>query len=128
MNNFLRDDRPYYGDADFDENYLPENDPIPGGDADGFYDDVDDGIIESLVIIGLAGALVFLIYYRQRHQLAHRGGEAAAGAQAEQPVQGQQQGREQGQQQENIGPFPRPGDPNFNDANFNDWAAGAVGH
>jgi SEL1 protein len=120
VSNFLQDDHPYYGDADYDDNYLPENEPMPGGDADGFYDDIiDDGILESFIIIGLAAALVFLIYYRQQHQLAHRRGEEAARAQqGEQPApEGQQQ------QQEDRGVFPQPGDPDFGQ-----WVAGGVGH
>ena len=120
VSNFLQDDHPYYGDADYDDNYLPENDPMPGGDADGFYDDIiDDGILESFIIIGLAAALVFLIYYRQQHQQAHRRGEEAARVQqGEQPApEGQQQ------PQEDRGLFPQPGDPDFGQ-----WVAGGVGH
>ncbi|RDL42386.1 HCP-like protein [Venustampulla echinocandica] len=118
ISNFLRDDHPYYGD-DYDDNLLPENDPMPGGDADGLYDDIiEDGIVESLIIIGLAATLVFLIYYRQQQQLAHR---RAAGAQAgDQPGA---QGQEQHPQQEDRGLFPRPGDPAFGQ-----WVAGGVGH
>lgn len=87
---------------------------MPGGDADGLYDDIlDDGLVESLIIIGLAAALVFLIVYRQQRQEAHRRGEQPANAQ-QQPANGEVQ---------NGGLFPQPGD-----ANFNDWAAGGVGH
>lgn len=96
---------------------------MPGGDSDGMYDDIiDDGIIESLVLIGLGAALVFLIYYRQARQLAHR--------QNEQGQQGQQAGQEQ-QQNGAVngagvnggGLFPQPGDPAFGQ-----WVAGGVGH
>ena len=110
----MQDDHPYYGDADYDDNYLPENDPMPGGDADGMYDDIiDDGILESLIIIGLAGALVFLIYYRQQRQLAHRRNEEAEAAAR----------REHAPPQEDRGLFPQPGDPEFNQ-----WVAGGIGH
>ena len=89
---------------------------MPGGDADGLYDDlIEDGIIESLIIIGLAAALVFLIVYRQQRQEAHRRG-AGAGADAQRQAVG-------GQAQQDRGVFPQPGDPNFND-----WMAGGVGH
>jgi SEL1 protein len=94
---------------------------MPGGDSDGFYDDIiDDGIIESLVIIGLAAALVFLIYYRQQHQLAHRRGEVAARVPAgdQPPADGQHP-----QPLNERGVFPQPGDPELND-----WVAGGVGH
>jgi SEL1 protein len=121
ISNFLQDDHPYYADADYEDNYLPANDPMPGGDADGMYDDIiDDGILESFIIIGLAAALVFLIYYRQQHQLAHRQNEEAARAQqGGQPApEGQQE-----QAQEGRGLFPQPGDPEFGQ-----WVAGGVGH
>lgn len=116
ISNFLREDHMYYGDADYDENYLPANDPMPGGDADGIYEDIlDDGLIESLVIVGLAAALVFLIYWRQQHQLAHRRGADAARVQnGDAPEQ---------QAQEDRGMFPQPGDPEFGQ-----WVAGGVGH
>jgi len=118
INNFIQDDRPYYGDADYDDNYLPENDPMPGGDADGMYDDVsEDGLFETALILILAGALILLLWYRQQHQLAHRRNEEAAG--------GQQNGQQpHGQQpQQDQGLFPGPGDPDFNQ-----WVAGGIGH
>jgi SEL1 protein len=116
IHNFLQDDHPYYADVDYDENYLPENDPMPGGDVDGLYDDpADDGILESLIIVGLAAALVFLIYYRQQRQLAHRREDDNARAQ-----QGEQN---QQPQHEDRGLFPQPGEPDFAQ-----WVAGGVGH
>ena len=121
ISNFLRDDHLYYGDNDFDDNYLPENDPMPGGDVEGLYEDIDDGILESIIIIGLAAALVFLIYYRQQHQLAHRRGEEAARAQR--GGQAAQDGQDQQAQQEDRGLFPQPEDPEFGQ-----WVAGGVGH
>ena len=122
ITNFLRDDHLYYGDNDYDDNYLPETDPMPGGDVDGLYDDIiDDGILESIIILGLAAALVFLIYWRQQHQLRHRRGEEAArGQQGNQAVQDEQR---QQVPQENRGAFPQPGDPEFGA-----WVAGGVGH
>ena len=41
---------------------------MPGGDD--FYDDgdIDDGMLEMLVIVGLAATLAFLVYYRQQRQ------------------------------------------------------------
>jgi SEL1 protein len=95
---------------------------MPGGDVDGFYDDIiDDGILESLIIIGLAATLVFLIYYRNQHQQAHRRQEEANRAQqGNQPAADVQAQQPQGQDQ---GLFPQPGDPALND-----WVAGGVGH
>lgn len=91
---------------------------MPGGDADGLYEDIlDDGLLETLLMIGLAGALVFLIWYRQQQQLAHRQqNQAANGQQNAAGFNGQQQ-------QEDRGLFPQPGDPEFNQ-----WVAGGVGH
>lgn len=91
---------------------------MPGGDADGMYDEfIDDGIIESLIILTLAGALVFLIYYRQQRQLAAHGLNEANG-------EGQQENQQlaQGQPQDR-GLFPQIGDPEFGQ-----WVAGGVGH
>lgn len=93
---------------------------MPGGDSDGMYDDIiDDGILESLVLIGLGAALVFLIYYRQARQLAHRQNERVA-AEQQQAAQGEQQQREE---QDARGLFPQPGDPAFGQ-----WVAGGIGH
>ncbi|KAH7319063.1 ubiquitin-protein ligase-like protein Sel1/Ubx2 [Rhexocercosporidium sp. MPI-PUGE-AT-0058] len=118
ITNFLRDDHLYYGDADYDDNYLPENDPMPGGDADGMYEDIiDDGIIESIAIIFLATALIGLIYYRQQRQQAHRRDQEAGAAQNGAAPEGQQQ------QRQNNGLFPQPGDPDFGQ-----WVAGGIGH
>lgn len=91
---------------------------MPGGDDDSMYDELlDDGILESLMILTLAGALVFLIYYRQQRQLgAHgrNGGDAARQQEDEQ--------RDHGQQAQDGGLFPQPGDPDFGQ-----WVAGGIG-
>lgn len=106
----MEDDRLQYMDYEEDD-LLHRNDPTHGAD-DGMYDDIiEDGIVESFIIIALAGALVWLIYYRQQRQLAHR-----QNGQGNQPVGGQQA-------QPDGGVFPRNGDPAFAQ-----WAAGGVGH
>jgi SEL1 protein len=127
------------------------NEPgMPGGDAEyaarerernadryeGEWDDFDDGLVESLIIISLAGALAALVYARQqaqrrREEEARRGvGQVQvqhvppAGAQ-QPPAQQPQQPpppQDQGQEQDR-GLFPRPGDPDFNN-----WVAGGIGH
>lgn len=80
-------------------------------DADGLYDDiVDDGILESLVILGLCAALLFLIWYRQQRQQPHR--REAVGVLNRGAAAPAQQGL-----------FPQPGDPEFAQ-----WAPGGVGH
>lgn len=99
---------------------------MPGGDD--WIDDLDESIIESLIILGLAGALAFLVYYRQQRQNDYRRRQ-----QEDQPVgqlPGQQQPHLPGQpqvpeqpqlpgQQPDNGFFPQPEDPNYGQ-----WVAG----
>lgn len=120
ISNFLEDPHPYYHgtDDDYDD---PLPDGMPGGDDD-YYDDLDESIIESIVIVGLAAALAFLVYYRQQRQNTHRQ-EVERQAQPapqqnivapEEPLPGQQP---------DGGFFPPADDPNFGP-----WVAGGVGH
>lgn len=99
------------------------HEPMPGGDD--YYDEIDEGILESLIIIGLAGALAWLVYYRQQRQQNHRRtadeqhrrgeyNQANAPADAVDPPPGQQA---------DGGFFPPPEDPNHNA-----WRAGGIGH
>jgi len=106
------------------------NDPMPGGDDN--YDDFDDGLIESLIIIGLAATLAFLVYYRQQRQLQNRRNAVAAAVNAQPnapaPAEAQHQapaggGVAQPAAEGNGGFFPNPGDPDWNQ-----WVAGGVGH
>ena len=145
ISNFLDDPHPYYHGADEDDFVDPSNDPMPGGDD--YFDDIDESIIESLVILGLAGALAFLVYYRQQRQNNHRRimaerqeqgaqqvpvqpppqaqqpqAQAQAGAMAPPPPPQAQQEPLPGQQADG-GFFPPAGDPNFGQ-----WVAGGVGH
>lgn len=125
INNFLQDDAQYY-DALYDDMY---DDAMPGGDGL----DVDDGVMESVVILGLAAALVFLVLYRQQRQQAARRREEETRRQQQQQQQ-QQGGAQAGaavgnpqppqqQQQQERGFFPQPGDPDFGQ-----WVVGGVGH
>jgi SEL1 protein len=108
----MQDDMLYYEDDGYDPMY---DDDMPGGD--GILGDLDDGIFESVVIIGLVTALVFLVLYRQQRQQAAR-------QQEEDDRRRQQQPQQRGQEQDrNQGLFPPPGDPNLGM-----WAAGGVGH
>lgn len=116
-------------------------DAMPGGD-ESYYEDVDDGLLETLIIIGLAATLAFLVYYRQQRQLQQRrvaeggriaqnGAGAAAAAPGQIPQPGpqptgapqQQQVAEQDQGVVDRGFFPNPGDPDYHA-----WAAGGIGH
>ena len=119
--NFLEDENAYYpSDAEDDVLEPLSHDPMPGGDD--YYDEVDEGIIDSLIILGIAGALAFLVYYRQlrlqNHRRAmeqqHAGGPVAGGVPAAPIVPGQQP---------DGGFFPPPGDPNRGQ-----WVAGGIGH
>lgn len=81
-------------------------------------DDFDSDILESLVILALAGALAFLLWYRSQRQRRQeedrrRREQLGGGAGADQ-VGGAGGDR---------GVFPNPGDPEFLN-----WVAGGVGH
>ncbi|KAK7743339.1 ERAD-associated protein [Diatrype stigma] len=75
--NFLQEDAYYYEDDDgaYEEYYDgdgitgSDGQPLGGGGGDEFG---DEGVVESLVILGLAAAIVFLMYYRAQRQQAHR--------------------------------------------------------
>lgn len=92
---------------------------MPGGDE--FYDIIDEGLLESLIIVGLAAALAFLVYYRQQRQTNHQRQQAndqqaqgQGGVIGVVPVEGQQA---------DGGFFPPQEDPAFGQ-----WVAGGVGH
>lgn len=133
LSTFLEDQHPYYHSSDSSQEDIPSSTEIP---SDGL-DDIDEGIIESLIIIALAGALAFLIYYRNQRQTNHRRGlEGQQQQQAQQQPQ-QQQPQQQAQaqlepqqgqvvpdgQQADGGFFPPPDDPGYPQ-----WIAGGVGH
>lgn len=151
---FLAADAAVYEDVDHEPDDWDDGSAgdMPGGD-DGFYDEIDEGILESLVIIGLAAALAGLVYWRQQMQLRRRQalaaqdqGQGQAQAQAQAQAEGQGQGQNQAQDQVQIdaeldavmaeaeellregqadeaGLFPEPGDPAWND-----WVVGGIGH
>ncbi|KAK0734445.1 hypothetical protein B0T26DRAFT_670739 [Lasiosphaeria miniovina] len=121
--NFLQEDMPgYYEGDDYEDSIY--DDTMPGGDP-GLAGDIDEGIVESLVIVVLACALVGLLLYRQQRQQAARRAEderQQQGVLGNQQHQQQQQQIQQ-QQQAERGFFPQLGDPDFGQ-----WAAGGVGH
>ncbi|PLN80664.1 putative ubiquitin-protein ligase Sel1/Ubx2 [Aspergillus taichungensis] len=95
-----------------------EDDYLSGGDRlddrdDGYYDDleldIDESVLEGLIIVGLAAALLVLVYVRQQRNRP-RQDENADPANA-------------GNGNNNQGMFPRPGEPEFAQ-----WVAGGVGH
>ncbi|KAJ5515125.1 hypothetical protein N7463_004677 [Penicillium fimorum] len=86
------------------------------GHEDGYYDDldldIDEGMLEGLLIVGLAATLLILVYFRQQQQQRNRQNENAnANAQ-----NGNGNANDRGV-------FPQPGDPEFGQ-----WVAGGVGH
>lgn len=112
----MEEDRLYYESDDRKRGEVSNHDdsPMPGGD-DGMYEDVDtieDGVVESFLIIAVAAAIVWLIYYRQQRQLAadNRNRQAVQGANG------------QGAQAQD-GFFPPVGDPARAE-----WVAGGIGH
>ena len=125
LQDFLEADAAYYEQFYEPDDWDAQRDPMPGGDEYFDDNDIDDGVIDTLLIGGLIAALAWLLYYRQqqnraaeqrRRQGQEQGQQGNAGAQNEQqpPVPGQQP---------NGGFFPQPGDPNWNA-----WVAGGVGH
>ncbi|EEP82235.1 conserved hypothetical protein [Uncinocarpus reesii 1704] len=113
-------------------------DTADAGDASsGYYDDLDldieDGMLESLIIIGLAATLVVLLHFRQQRAMrrannvapehnnnrdgSQTAGQAAAGGVAAEDQRQRQQGGE------DRGFFPAPDDPEYPA-----WVAGAIGH
>jgi SEL1 protein len=116
LNAFLEADAAAYQGEHFDErDDWDHMDTMPGGDD--FYDDLDDGIVESLLIIGLAAALALLVMYRRRRaderdrrQQQANGQEPEAANQADQAEQ-------------DPALFAQPGD-----LDFVGWNGGGVGH
>ena len=132
LSNFLEDPHPYYHSSEAPSDSLPTDEtpnPYPNDDVD----IIDEGIMESLIIITLAGALAFLIYYRnqrqtnQRRELEqqHQQGGGVPRPPPPPPQRGQGQGQQLAQeaQQPNGGFFPPPEDPGYAA-----WVAGGVGH
>lgn len=130
--NFLEDEHPYYHRDDDDDRGGPQirhagDEAYAWDDGTGiageeyYMDDIDGPVLETLVIFALAGALAWLIYFRQaRQQEAQRQqGHAGAGAGDAEAVHRAQQAQQQGA----GGFFPPPDDPNFNA-----WGAGGIGH
>ena len=122
--NFYQDDGSgAYYDGFYDDVY--EEETMPGGDAL----EIDDGLLESVVILGLAAALVFLVMYRQqRQQAARRQEEERRQQQQLQGIvaaQGVAAAAVAGAMQRDGGFFPPP--PQEGGQGFA-WGVGGVGH
>lgn len=92
------------------------DDTMPGGDAPHYPGAEDDGFVDTLIIMGLAMALAFIVYYRQHRERA----EQARRQREQQQAQGQQQGGNAGAAPNNGG-FQPPPNPAFED-----WIAGGA--
>lgn len=129
-------------------------DPMPGGDDN--FDDLDDGLLESLIIVGLAATLAFLVYYRNQRQLhmqLRRGqqgqehGQTQGHAQDAGNTQRQGQAQAQAQGAAAQAPLGQQNAENYNgnhdndndenqqglfpapgDPDLNNWVVGGVGH
>lgn len=108
---------------------------------DGYYDDlefdIDEGMLEGLLIVGLAATLLVLVYIRQQQQRNRQnqnaanqangnGGNVNANANANNAngnANANVNPNADGNADNDRGFFPRPGDPEFGQ-----WVAGGVGH
>ena len=132
---FIADDHPYYHRAEIDEDRdAHAEESLPSG-LDALFKELEARLVESVLVMILAGVLAWLLYYRQirqqqdlqqrrQQQLQQQriqtgpnnpGGPATEGA--------SQTGNQPAAQQDDRGLFPPPDDPNFNA-----WRAGGVGH
>lgn len=114
IRNFIQDGAQQFYE-DFDDDLYPTDALASGGNEDNLYDDIgDDGVMETVLIMVLAAALVWLIYYRQARQMVHRRAEQERLRQAGLPVPAIPA---------DNGVFPGPGDPAALD-----WVARGIGH
>jgi SEL1 protein len=94
------------------EEYADEYVP---GDSD--YDDYDEDYVESLVILGLCGAVALLLWWRNMRNVRFREDQRVAAAAANAG------GADVAPPEENRGLFPDPNDPN--NPEFARWIGGA---
>ncbi|OTB05698.1 hypothetical protein M426DRAFT_319687 [Hypoxylon sp. CI-4A] len=122
--NFLQEDDMYYDDDAYGGFY--DDGAIAGSDGEPLGENFDDldGVVESLIILSLVTAILFLMYYRARRQQAHRQAEEEAARQRQQdggagavPQQAPAQ-----PPQPQGGLFPQPGGQDFAQ-----WAGAAIG-
>ncbi|KAH6651711.1 hypothetical protein BKA67DRAFT_537571 [Truncatella angustata] len=106
--NFLSDDRFQYDDGGYDDLY---EDGIVGSDGQPFDEDDIEGVIDSLIILSVAAAIVALVWYRNARQQAHRQAEDNAARAGGRP------------------PVPQPGAvPQPGLQPFQPLGAGGIGH
>ncbi|KLU88733.1 ubiquitin-protein ligase Sel1/Ubx2 [Magnaporthiopsis poae ATCC 64411] len=112
--NFLQEDQFIYDEGQLDASY---DQTMPGADSP-LPEEIEEGLTETFIILGLAAALAFLVYYRQQRQQAHREENAAMRARAggRGPAGGPEAPRDRGV----FPPADRP--------EFQQWVAGGIGH
>lgn len=118
VNNFIQDEGLFYDDVMYDDIY---DDTMPGGDTPHYPGAEDDGFIDTLIIMSLAMALAFVVYYRQHRERAEQARRQRE--QQQQQGQAQQQGGNAAAAPNNNGGFAQPA---VNPV-FEDWVAGGVG-
>ncbi|PYH99411.1 putative ubiquitin-protein ligase Sel1/Ubx2 [Aspergillus ellipticus CBS 707.79] len=100
-----------------DEDLMSSNHRLDERHDDGYYDDleldIDESVLEGLIIVSLAATLLILVYLRQQR---NRQRQNDGGANAVAPGNANANANDRGV-------FPRPGDPDFAQ-----WVAGGVGH
>lgn len=110
----------FYDTRDNEDDFMGSR-KLDSDHENGYYDDlefdIDDGMLEGLLIVGLAATLLVLVYIRQQQQ-RNRQNENAANA----PANGNGNANANANANDR-GFFPRPGDPEFGQ-----WVAGGVGH
>lgn len=105
LNAFLEAEAAGYPNDYYDERDDWEHmDTMPGGDD--FYDELDDGIVESLLIVGLAAALALLVMYRRRRADERERRQQQANGQVPLVV-------DRGNVEQDPPLFAQPGDLNF---------------
>ncbi|KAI1170808.1 hypothetical protein F4777DRAFT_567821 [Nemania sp. FL0916] len=122
IQNFLQDDERFYEDP-YEEYY---DETITGSDGEPMGDELDgdlDGLFESFLILSLVGSIMFLMWYRNQRQQAHRQAQENAARQQHAAPLPPQNGILPGGQQQQQPPFPPMVDPHFPQ-----WGAGGVGH
>ncbi|KAK9777249.1 hypothetical protein SCAR479_05978 [Seiridium cardinale] len=111
--NFLSDERFQFDDGQYDDLY---DEGIVGSDGQPFDEDDLEGVVDSLIILFIAAAIVALVWYRNARQQAHREAEdnaARAGG----------VGRPPAPQPRAV---PQPGIPGLQP--FQPLGAGGIGH
>jgi SEL1 protein len=111
--NFLSDERFMQYDDAYDDLY---DDGIVGSDGQAFDEEDLEGVIDSLVILFVAAAIVALVWYRNARQQAHRQAEDNA-------ARGRVAGRPPAPQ---PGAVPQPDNPGLDP--FLPLGAGGIGH